>query len=98
MLSEKVNCKFELRHMEAGGNFFEIDQVGKTTLVTYNIDHPFYQTLFAENKDRPEVIAALDFLSYSLASAKLIMAREDNDDIFVNFFSIFSSNLRTLIS
>jgi len=98
VLSAKVNCKFELRHMESGGNFFEVDQVGKTTVITYNIDHPFYQTLFAENKDRPEVIAALDFLSYSLASAKLISTREDNSPIFENFFSIFSSNLRTLIS
>ncbi len=98
VLSEKVNCRFELRHMDATSDFFQVDQIGKTTVVTYNIDHPFYQTMFSENQENPEVIESLDFLTYSLASAKLISASEDNEQMFRTFFTIFSTNLRTLIS
>lgn len=95
-LAEKVNCRFELRKMDAGGNFFIADQIGKTTVITYNVDHPFYKSLVSENQDRPEVIAALDYLTYSLASAQLIMTANEHYEIFESYMSIFSSNLRTL--
>lgn len=95
-LSQKVNCRFELRKMDAGGNFFIADQIGKTTVITYNVDHPFYKSLVSENLDRPEIIAALDYLTYSLASAQLIMTAKEHYEIFESYMSIFSSNLRTL--
>lgn len=95
-LAEKVNCRFELRKMDTGGNFFIADQIGKTTVITYNVDHPFYKSLISENLDRPEIIAALDYLTYSLASAQIIMTAKEHYDIFESYMSIFSSNLRTL--
>ena len=93
----KVNCIFDTKAM-GSSNFFEVDQVGKTILVTYNAEHPFYSKFVLANKDDQEVVNALDFLVYSLASAKLISAKEDNMDLFEGFMSIFSSNLKTLIN
>lgn len=95
--AEKVNCQFLLREMR-GGNIFESEQVGKKTIIYYNIDHPFYQSFISENKDNQEVINALDFLVYSLASAKLIVSNDENSTLMESYESIFSSNLRTLIS
>jgi hypothetical protein len=96
VMSDRANCQFLLRAM-GGGNFFDVDQVGKVTMITYNIDHPFYEKFFIANKDNQELTNALDFLVYSLASAKLICSNEDLEVIFENFMSVFSSNLRTLI-
>jgi hypothetical protein len=95
--AEKVNCQFQLRSMGVG-NLLDAEQVGRTTIITYNIDHPFYQKFFAENKDNQDMINTLDFLFYSLASSQLISSREDNASMFEGFMSVFSSNLRTLLN
>ena len=95
--ANKMNCEFLLRELK-GGNLFEVDQVGKKVIIYYNIDHPFYQEFIAKNKDNKEIISTVDYLVYSLATAKLIAMNADNQPIFDTFDSIFSSNLRALIN
>jgi len=94
--SSKMNCEFLLRELK-GGNLFEVEQIGKKVIVYYNIDHPFYQEFIAKNKDNNDIINTIDFLVYSLATAKLISVNKDNQAMFEMFDSIFSSNLRALI-
>lgn len=97
IFAEKVNCQFIPRELR-GGNLFETEQVGKKTLIYYNIDHPFYQAFISENKDNQDLINAFDFLIYSLASAKLVVSNEENVELLETYQTIFSSNLRALIS
>ena len=94
--ADKMNCEFLLREFK-GGNLFEVEQVGKKVIIYYNIDHPFYQEFIAKNKNNKEIINTIDYLVYSLASAKLISINKENQAIFDTYDSIFSSNLRALI-
>jgi hypothetical protein len=94
--ANKMNCEFLLRELK-GGNLFEVEQIGKKVIIYYNIDHPFYQEVIAKNKDNKEIISTIDYLVYSLATAKLISVNRDNQPMFEMFDSIFSSNLRALI-
>lgn len=94
--ASRLNCEFLLRELK-GGNLFEVEQVGKKIIIYYNIDHPFYQEFIAKNKDNKEIINTIDYLVYSLATAKLISINKENQPMFEMFDSIFSSNLRALI-
>ncbi len=94
--TNKMNCEFLLRELK-GGNLFEVEQIGKKVIIYYNIDHPFYQEFIAKNKDNKEIINTIDYLVYSLATAKLISVNKENQPMFEMFDSIFSSNLRALI-
>lgn len=98
VLADKLNCKFLLAPMGPNNYFFDVDQIGRTTQITYNIDHSYYENFILKNKENQDVINAIDFFVYSLASAKQISSNEDNSAMFDNFFTIFSSNLRTLIN
>lgn len=94
----KLNCVFELRANGQSGNLFDMEQRGKQVIVYYNIEHPFYQDFIAANKDNKDIVNTIDYLIYSLASAQLINQNRENQGIFDNFNSVFSSNLRTLIN
>lgn len=95
---KKMNCEFQLRDDGPGGNLFDMEQIGKRIIIYYNIQHPFYQDFIAANKDNKDIINAIDYLVYSLASAQLINQNQENQVLFDNFNSIFSSNLRSLIN
>jgi len=86
-----------IRDMSSTGPLFETDQIGKKIQITYNVEHPFYKEAFIENKDNQEIINVINYLVYSLASANLISAREDNEALIDSYMTIFSANLRTLI-
>ncbi len=98
LLADKANCKFEFRSRGDNGVLFDCEQVGKKTIIYYNIDHPFYQSFITQNKDNQELINAFDFVVYALSSAQLSLTSEENVNLFDSYQSIFSSNLRTLIS
>lgn len=96
--ASKMNCEFLYRDFGSSGVLFETEQVGKKVIIYYNVSHPFYQDFIAANKDNKDIVNTIDYLIYSLASAQLINQNQDNQVLFDNFNSIFSSNLRTLIS
>ncbi len=94
--TQKIDVEFQVRNMSTNGPLFDVDQIGRKTLITYNADHPFYIKVFAENSD-DSVKTYIDYLVYSLATAKLKTFDEDQLDRIENYMSVFSSNLRTLM-
>jgi len=75
---------------------FDVDQIGRKTLITYNSDHPFYYKVFTENED-DTVKKYIDYLVYSLATAKLKTFDDDEIERIESFMSIFATNLRVLM-
>jgi hypothetical protein len=82
--------------MTTNGPLFDADQIGRKTLITYNSDHPFYLKVFVEN-DNDYIKTYIDYMTYSLATAKLKAFDDDQIERIENYMSIFSSNLRVLM-
>jgi hypothetical protein len=91
-----TNVAFQVRDMTTNGPLFDADQIGRKTLITYNSDHPFYLKVFVEN-DNDYIKTYIDYMTYSLATAKLKAFDDDQIERIENYMSIFSSNLRVLM-
>ncbi|HVF56516.1 MAG TPA: ATP-binding protein [Pyrinomonadaceae bacterium] len=96
---------FQTASMTAAGPIWHADPEGKTLVITWNVDHPFYQRFVLENKDNPSMISATDFLVYSLAAAELVYVAEDDEDtnedrraLLENIRATVSNNMRQLLS
>jgi hypothetical protein len=55
--------------------FYNVRQDGRTIIVTYNREHPFWREL-EEHASDPKVIATLDYLVFSLANAELLVPEQ----------------------
>jgi hypothetical protein len=64
--------------------------------VSLNCSHEFYGKVYEANKDRQNVIQALDFVLWSLAQAELNNLDESNRILFEDFRIETSRNLRRL--
>jgi hypothetical protein len=87
-------------HHGAAGPLFYSYLKGHTVMVEWNYDHPFYERVLLRYKDDKDVLAALNFLVYSLGTAELKIQSEDNPvsyELVENLRSIFSGNLRSLL-
>lgn len=94
-----MGCKFLEKPMGEAGPIFEADQKGKLIIVEWNSDHPFYKKFVLANKDDSNMLAAADLLVYAMATAELKTFNSDeNFDMLVNFKTVISANLRTLLS
>lgn len=94
-----ANCKFETASMGEAGVIYEADQRGRTVIVRWNSDHPFYKRFVLENVTDKRIVAASDFLVYSLACAELIwFTNEESVELMNNLKTVISSNMRTLLS
>lgn len=93
----KLDVKFEAERRGVTGLIYEAEQVGKLTIIRWNIDHPFYQRFVLEHKDDPTLLTSVDFLVYSLATAELTALNDENYDIIQNIRAILSLNLRVLL-
>lgn len=98
-------ARFQTASMTAAGPIWHADPEGKTLVITWNVDHPFYQRFVLENKDNPSMISATDFLVYSLAAAELVYVAEDDEDtnedrraLLENIRATVSNNMRQLLS
>lgn len=66
-----LNVRFEeADHGE--GPFYSVKQEGRTIVVTYNREHPFWREL-VEHAAEPKVIATLDYLVFALANSELMV-------------------------
>lgn len=92
-----LNCRFETSHMGQGGLVYDTYLEGKTIVIQWNVDHPFYERFVIANKDDKTMLTSVDFLVYSLSSAELTVLDDDNQLIIDNIKSIMSSNMRTLL-
>ena len=95
-----ANVKFETRHCGQSGAIFEAEQQGKTTIIKWNVDHPFYIRFVKENQDNKTLVTSVDFLIYSLASAQIQAVGEDDDKAMMveNIISTMSTNMKVLLS
>lgn len=97
---KKVNVKFETISSGRAGNIFSAYLEGKTTVIEWNIDHPFYESFVVSNKDNTKLISAVDYLIYSIATSQLKVLGDDNDkaEIIDQLISVMSNNMRALLS
>jgi hypothetical protein len=57
------------------GPFYFVKQDGRTIVVTYNREHPFWREL-VEHATEPKVIAILDYLVFGFANAELLVPEQ----------------------
>lgn len=94
-----ANCRFETAHMSESGAIYEAEQQGRTIVVRWNSDHPFYKRFVLENVQDKRIVAASDFLVYSLACAELMwFTNEETVELIHNLKSVMAANMRTLLS
>lgn len=98
--NRSVNVKFISVSAGRAGNIFEAHLEGKTTVIEWNIDHPFYEKFVLSNTDNTELVTAVDYLIYSIATSQLKVLADDNNkaEIIDQLISVMSNNMRTLLS
>lgn len=55
--------------------FYHVKQEGKTIIVTYNREHPFWREL-VEHATDPKFVATVDYLVFALANAELLVPEQ----------------------
>lgn len=91
-------CKFEYAKMGPGGQIYECDLQGRTILIRWNIEHPFYQRFILDQRADGRLVTAIDYLVFSMASAELTTVSDENREVLDTFKSIISTNVRTLLA
>jgi hypothetical protein len=84
--------------MGEAGVIYEAEQQRRTIIIRWNSDHPFYKRFVLENQQDKGMLAAADYLVYSLACAELLSLNDDNVELIQTFKATMSANLRTLLS
>ncbi len=94
-----ANCRFEAASMGESGVIYEAEQQGRTIIIRWNSDHAFYRRFILENVQDKKIVAAADFLVYSLACAELLwFNNEESVELLHNLKTVMSGNMRTLLS
>ncbi len=96
--SDATRVKFDYSSLGPNGQIYECDLVGRTVVIIWNIDHPFYQRFVLDQRSDGRLVTAVDYLVYSMASAELTTMSADNLDLINSFKAIMSANVRTLLS
>jgi Histidine kinase-, DNA gyrase B-, and HSP90-like ATPase len=91
-------CRFEKRRLGPNGQIFECSLEGRTVVIQWNIEHPFYKRFIVDNQDDGRLITAVDFLVYSMACAELRERDDEHVEFINNMKAVISANLRTLLS
>jgi hypothetical protein len=94
----ELRCKFIHQQLGPNGQIFECDLEGRTVLIRWNIDHPFFRRFVSDNQSDGRLVTAIDFLVYSMACAELRARDEENVEFINNMKAVISANLRTLLS
>jgi len=94
----QLRCRFVSARLGPNGQIFECDLEGRTVVIRWNIEHPFYRRFVIDNQHDGKLVTAADFLVYSLACAELRARDEDNIEFISNFKAVMSANLRTLLN
>jgi hypothetical protein len=94
----ELRCRFIHQQLGPNGQIFECDLEGRTVVIRWNIDHPFFRRFVIDNQSDGRLITAIDFLVYSMACAELRAKDEENVEFMNNMKAVISANLRTLLS
>jgi hypothetical protein len=93
-----LRCKFVHQKLGPNGQIFECDLEGRTVIIRWNVEHPFFRRFIIDNQDDGRLVTAADFLVYSMACAELKARDEENAEFINNMKAVISANLRTLLS
>ena len=85
---------FDLTNIGRNGPFFETERIGRTLVIQYNMDHPFYYK-FYNDKDKATQ-NDLNFLIYSLVLAKRNL-NEEQTGMMEQIEGLWSLNLKALL-
>ena len=91
-------CKFVCQRLGPNGQIYECDLEGRTVIIRWNIEHPFYRRFVADNQNDGKLVTAADFLVYSMACSELRARDDDNVEFINNMKAVISANLRTLLN
>jgi len=94
----ELRCRFVHQPLGANGQIFEFDLEGRTVVIRWNIDHPFFRRFVIDNQSDGRLVTAVDFLVYSMACAELRSRDDDNAEFINTMKAIISANLRTLLN
>src|SRR5262249_9923946 len=91
-------CKFEHAKLGINGQIYECDLQGRTIVIRWNIEHPFYQRFIIDQRADGRLVTAVDYLIYSMATAELYTISEESQEMLNTFKTITSANVRTLLA
>ena len=92
-----LDVQFEHVHLGKVGHVYEVRRQGHTMVISWNIDHPFYEKFIMALKDNKELLNGIDYLVFSLASAELMLNNEETYEVIDEFKNVMSLNLNTLL-
>lgn len=99
--NKNSNISVDFRTVSAGrtGNIFEAHLEGKVTVIEWNINHPFYERFVLSVQDNKNLVTAVDYLIYSIATSQLKVLGDDykKAEIIDQLISVMSSNMRVLL-
>ena len=94
-----TNVDFNVESNTRLAPLFQFEVKGKDVQINYNNDHPFYQQVFSEIRDNPNLTSAVDFVIYSATLALIdITSSKENEHLQDEFIDRFSDNLRALLT
>lgn len=94
-----TNVDFAVESNTRLAPLFQFEVKGKDVKINYNNDHTFYQQVFAEIRDNPNLTNAIDFVIYSATLALIdITSTKEREHLQDEFIDRFSDNLRALLS
>jgi Histidine kinase-, DNA gyrase B-, and HSP90-like ATPase len=94
---DDLRCRFEQVSLGEGGQIFEAYQEGRTIIVQWNVDHPFYQRFVTSSEADEGLITAVDFFIWAWASAELMVYEDANAEMLDQMKTLISMNTRTLL-
>jgi Histidine kinase-, DNA gyrase B-, and HSP90-like ATPase len=98
LTASDLRVRFEQVSLGEGGQIFEAYQEGRTIIVQWNVDHPFYQRFVVENQADGGLITAIDFFIWAWASAELMVYKDGKTaDLLDQMKTLISMNTRTLL-
>jgi len=92
---------FKEVHLSAAGAIWDTDREGTKIIISFNVDHPLWETYILQHEDpaeRKSVLELLHLMSYALATAEYTVFGEDDFERMINLRSILSTNLRVLLT
>lgn len=95
---ESLKVSFRSKSLGEKAPLYEPDQEKDMVIVSWNIDHPFYQQVVAPNAEDPEIFNPLAYLIYCYANSELIaMDNSDSQEIIDNIRWDVGRNLAVLL-
>jgi hypothetical protein len=75
-----------------------VEKEGKTTIIIWNMDHPFYRKFLIDNSDNKDLFNAVNSLAYALGEAKLQYSTDElRSKLLDDMIITMSNNLRVLL-